>query len=114
MTDIVNPAMFYEKPIGTRGVKWGKKEKQEWFSLQTVKRSYQDEVVAKIDALRDQYEVIQYGKLSLEVNEYPLFAVKSRTWDNSKKSVLVTGGVLQNCDHNIILWASFVSRGSWV
>jgi hypothetical protein len=91
MTD--KKALFYEKVIGTRGVAWGDSEKREWFSQQTIKRSYQEEVLAKIDGLREKFEVIEYGKLSLDVNDYPLFGVKSRNWDNSKKTVLITGGV---------------------
>lgn len=85
--------IFYEKPIGTKGVAWGPAEKKEWFEQQSVKRLYQDEVLSKLDAFKADFEVVQYGKLTLSVNDYPLFAVKTRDWDNAKNTVLVTGGV---------------------
>mmetsp|Transcript_25537 Transcript_25537/g.43073 ORF Transcript_25537/g.43073 Transcript_25537/m.43073 type:complete len:326 (+) Transcript_25537:55-1032(+) len=85
--------IFYEKPIGTKGVAWGPAEKEEWFKQQSVKRLYQDEVLSKLDAFKADFEVVQYGKLTLSVNDYPLFAVKTRDWDNAKNTILVTGGV---------------------
>ena len=41
---------FY--PIGTPGVPWGATERADWLSTIAVKRSYQDEVVAKIETLK--------------------------------------------------------------
>lgn len=58
-----------------------------------MKRLYQDEVLSKLDAFKADFEVVQYGKLTLSVNDYPLFAVKTRDWDNAKNTILVTGGV---------------------
>jgi hypothetical protein len=80
-------------PIGKLNTPWGEEEKQQWLSKQAIKRSYRDEVVAKIDALRDDYEVIQYGSLPYNESRYPLYACKSKRWDNSRKTLLVTGGV---------------------
>jgi len=79
--------------IGTPGVKWGDAECITWFKKQTVKRSYQDDVIAKIDQLTEHFDIQQYGALSIDESRYPLFILKSRSWDESKKSVLVTGGV---------------------
>lgn len=76
-----------------QGVAWGPAEKKEWFEQQTIKRSYHDEVLSKLDAFKGDFDVVQYGKLTLSVNDYPLFAVKTREWDNSKQTILVTGGV---------------------
>ena len=38
-------------------------------------------------------DVVPYGALSLDPARYPLFVVKTRRWEASKPSVLVTGGV---------------------
>ena len=80
-------------PIGTLGQKWAEKENIEWFEAQTIKRSYQDEVVKKITALNIDFDVQQYGALSLDEARYPLFVIKTKNWDPSKKTALVTGGV---------------------
>jgi hypothetical protein len=80
-------------PIGTPGQKWTEKENTQWFEAQTIKRSYQEEVVEKIIALKADFDIQQYGALSLNETRYPLFVIKTKNWDSSKKTVLVTGGV---------------------
>ena len=82
-----------DKQIGTLGQQWGDAEKAQWFSEQTVKRSYQDEVISKVEALAAYFNVIQYGALAIDEQRYPLFALKSKNWQTDKKTVLVTGGV---------------------
>jgi len=79
--------------IGTLGVPWGDAERKAWLAQTTIKRSYRDEVISKLDSLRERFDVQQYGALSLDADRYPLYAVKSRGWDVSKPCVLVTGGV---------------------
>jgi hypothetical protein len=79
--------------IGTPGQKWTEKENVQWFEAQTIKRSYQDEVVEKIISLKSDFDVQQYGALSLDETRYPLFVIKTKNWDSNKKTVLVTGGV---------------------
>ncbi len=79
--------------IGTPGQKWTEKENIQWFEEQAIKRSYQDEVVEKIMALKADFDVQQYGALTLDENRYPLFVIKTKNWDENKKTVLVTGGV---------------------
>jgi len=79
--------------IGTPGQKWTEKENVQWFEEQTIKRSYQDEVVEKIMALKADFIIEQYGALSLDESRYPLFVIKTKDWDENKKTVLVTGGV---------------------
>ncbi|GAA6206236.1 M14 family metallocarboxypeptidase [Thalassotalea sp. SU-HH00458] len=80
-------------PIGKQGKPWGNEEKQQWFALQSVKRSYYDEVITKINALKSDFEIEQYGALPIDEQRYPLFILKSKTFDHAKKTVLVTGGV---------------------
>jgi len=80
-------------PIGNQGEKWRETEKAQWLSQQSVKRSYQQEVVEKLVNLKADFDVQQYGSLSLNPEQYPLYIVKTRQWDNNKPTVLVTGGV---------------------
>ncbi len=82
---------FY--PVGTPGQPWGAPEKAQWLARQRVQRSYADEVVARLDALRDQFDVVQYGQLDYPDGRYPLFALRSRPWDDALPAMLVTGGV---------------------
>ncbi|MFB1073985.1 M14 family metallocarboxypeptidase [Vibrio diabolicus] len=83
----------YIYPIGTPGQPWSEEERKAWLATQEVKRSYQDEVVSKIDALRERFDVEQYGALSYDEARFPLFCIKTRNWDSTKPIVLVTGGV---------------------
>ncbi|MBY6186625.1 M14 family metallocarboxypeptidase [Marinobacter hydrocarbonoclasticus] len=82
---------FY--PIGTPGTPWGEHEKAQWLASISVQRSYQHEVVSKIDALRDRFDVEQYGTLPYDGARFPLFAIKTRDWRQSRPKVLITGGV---------------------
>jgi hypothetical protein len=80
--------------IGTPGRPWGEAEKREWRSRQRVRRSYAQEVVAKIDALRPRFDVSEYGRLAYGPDgDYPLFAIRSRDWREELPIALVTGGV---------------------
>lgn len=82
--------------IGTVGQPWTAKEKAQWLSEQTIKRSFFTEVLPEIEALADQFTLVKYGKLDYEAvcgKTYPLYAVKSRDWQKSKATILVTGGV---------------------
>ena len=72
---------------------WGAVEKENWFKEQTIKRSYLQEVVTKINKLKDNLEITQYGSLTLNPANYPLYLIKSKNYDPSKKTVLITGGV---------------------
>ena len=80
-------------PIGTPGQPWGDAEKAEWLARQRKQRSYADEVLSAIDRLRARLDVTQYGKLDYPPDSYPLFAMKSRGWDDGLPIMLVTGGV---------------------
>lgn len=80
-------------PIGTPGQPWGAAEKSEWLSRQTRRRSYSDDVVARIDALRSRFDVSEYGRLDYGGERFALFAIRSRGWRDELPNVLVTGGV---------------------
>jgi hypothetical protein len=80
-------------PIGTPGIPWGDAEVASWLSRQTIKRSYEEDVLRVIDSLRSRWDVVQYGRLDYHPGKYPLFAIKSRGWRGSVPCVLVTGGV---------------------
>lgn len=74
-------------------IPWGIVEKQNWFKEQTIKRSYLDEVASKIQKLSGNLAVFQYGALSLDPARYPVYLVKTKNFDASKKTIVITGGV---------------------
>jgi hypothetical protein len=80
-------------PIGTPGVPWSAEERAAWLSRQTRHRSYEAEVVSVIERLRPRFDVEQYGRLEYGADTYPLFAIRSRDWNDALPVVLVTGGV---------------------
>lgn len=80
-------------PIGTPGKKWDHEDKMHWQACQSIKRSYQQEVVTLIDDLKNTLAVEQYGELSYAVGNYPLYALKTANFAPSKATVLITGGV---------------------
>lgn len=81
-------------PIGTPGTPWGEAERAAWLARAGVaQRSYRAEVLDALDAFKGDFDVAQYGALSIDPARYPLFVVKTRAWDAAKPSVLVTGGV---------------------
>jgi len=79
--------------IGTAGKKWGTDEKAAWLAAQSIKRSYADEVVSKLQSLKDQFAIEQYGALSVSPDKYPLYVLRSSNWNRHKPAVLITGGV---------------------
>ena len=81
-------------PIGTPGEPWGEKEKAQWKAQQTVKRSYQEEVLNKLfNIIPEGFELKQYGALPYDTARYPLYVVIPKSFDAEKPSALVTGGV---------------------
>jgi hypothetical protein len=80
-------------PIGTAGQPWGAAEKAEWLARQTRQRSYEADVLQRIERLRTHFDVVQYGRVQHGSDSYPLFAIKSRAWREPLPCVLVTGGV---------------------
>ena len=84
-------------PIGTPGTPWGATEKAAWLARQRRQRRYADEVIAPLTAcLPARAELLQYGVLNYArfgFEDYPLYAVRSRSWNTERPVVLVTGGV---------------------
>ncbi len=80
-------------PIGTPGKQWNHEDKAHWLACQSIKRSYQQEVVTLIDELKSTLEVQQYGELNYAAGSYPLYALKTTNFDINKATVLITGGV---------------------
>jgi hypothetical protein len=84
-------------PIGIPGTPWGATEKSAWLARQRAERSYAAEVVSPLqDCLPPQAELFQYGALDysrLGCGIYPLFAARSRAWNQDHPTVVVTGGV---------------------
>lgn len=86
------PTHFY--PVGVPLSPWGEAERAAWLQhVGTPLRSYAADVVARLQPLKESFDVVEYGALSLDRSRYPLFCVKTRGWDGSKPSVLITGGV---------------------
>lgn len=82
---------FY--PIGHAGVAWSDTEKQQWVNSCIKSRSYQQQVVTLLKQLTSDFELIQYGALTIDPASYPLFALTNKQWHNNKPIILVTGGV---------------------
>jgi len=79
--------------IGKPGQPWTNKEKALWLAQQKIKRSFQDEVLTKLERLSSAFDMSQYGSLSIDESRYPLYVMKSQNWQTNQKTVLVTGGV---------------------
>jgi hypothetical protein len=80
-------------PIGQPGKKWGDEDKLTWLNKQSIKRSYHQDVVTKIEQWAADFDVINYGALTHDIKKYPLYLVKTKNWQLNKKNILVTGGV---------------------
>lgn len=87
----MNQAQAY--PIGTPGKKWGDTEKARWFARQHRRRSYQQEVLAKLKPLEAHFRVEAYGALAIDPGRYPLFVVRTPGGNANRPAVLITGGV---------------------
>lgn len=80
-------------PIGTPGQPWGPSEKAEWLARQRRQRSYRDDVLARVEPLRDRFDVDTYGTLDYAPDSYPLCVARTRGWRDDLPCMLVTGGV---------------------
>jgi hypothetical protein len=74
---------------------WGVEEKTSWLSQQTVKRSYQHDVVAKLEKSfpKDSFEVVKYGVLSVDPEKYQTYIVVPKVFNPDLSTALITGGV---------------------
>lgn len=89
----MNSTAAWHEPIGTPGQPWGLPELALWRSKQSRKRSYRDDVLNAIDALRSRFDVVRYGEVTYGEESFPLMAVQSHDWQASLPVALVTGGV---------------------
>jgi Succinylglutamate desuccinylase / Aspartoacylase family len=80
-------------PIGTPGQAWGEAEVALWRSSQVRQRSYADDVLSALEALRERFDVASYGEVVYGEERFPLMAARSRDWQPSLPNVLITGGV---------------------
>ena len=80
-------------PIGNPGLPWGPAEVARWRARQARQRSYEVDVLRAIDRLRSRFDVVEYGRLDYAPDSYPLFAIRSRDWNDALACALVTGGV---------------------
>ena len=87
----MSTARFY--PIGTPGVPWGDAERIAWRERQARHRRHDQDVVPRVEALADDFEIVRYGELAYGDDRYPLLALKSRDWRPELPVALVTGGV---------------------
>eukprot|EP00591_Stephanopyxis_turris_P001825 CAMPEP_0195519498 /NCGR_PEP_ID=MMETSP0794_2-20130614/14900_1 /TAXON_ID=515487 /ORGANISM="Stephanopyxis turris, Strain CCMP 815" /LENGTH=363 /DNA_ID=CAMNT_0040648659 /DNA_START=42 /DNA_END=1133 /DNA_ORIENTATION=+ len=101
--------VLHPSAIGTAGKPWGVDEFNLWRETREKQRCYFTDIVPQIEALREEslFEVIQYGTLPFisknceDVADtdtsgspsFPLFAVRTRDWSDSKPNVFITGGV---------------------
>ena len=80
--------------IGQPGQPWGDAEKSAWRASRRQQRSYAEAVVPRIEALRAQFVVDQYGMLDYGGDgRFPLYVLKSKDWRKELPFALVTGGV---------------------
>lgn len=87
---------FY--PIGIPGQAWGPAERAQWRARQVRQRSYADDVLTAVERLRNRFDVETYGEVAYAdvqhaAETFPLMAIRSRQWDKSLPTVLITGGV---------------------
>lgn len=80
-------------PIGRPGVPWGPAEVEAWRARQARRRSYDEDVLGRVDALSGRFDVTRYGTLNYAGEDFLLIAVRSRNWRADRPCVLVTGGV---------------------
>ena len=80
-------------PIGTPGQPWGEAEVAAWRARQQVRRSYETDVLRRVETLRAHFDVASYGQLDYASGSYPLFALRNRNWRDELPAAVVTGGV---------------------
>ena len=86
-------------PIGTPGQPWGEAERKQWLMTLVKQRDYFGEIVSR--AMRyTSLDLFQYGEVDYRDREiktgklakYPLFAGRSKNWDEKKPLIVVTSG----------------------
>jgi hypothetical protein len=85
--------MAFDPSIGVPGKPWGEAERDQWRALQTQQRSYAEDVVPRIEGLREQFGHVVYGRLEYGDDTYDLHGFHSSEIDPALPMALVTGGV---------------------
>jgi hypothetical protein len=85
--------MNYSISSNTNLLPWTPADRAAWLASRVKSRSYADEVLSKIDALRGRFDLAEYGQIDYGGERYPLLALKSREWHDDLPIVLVAGGV---------------------
>lgn len=80
-------------PIGTPGQPWSPADIAAWRARQHKRRSHADDVVAAIEPMRRDFDVVEYGSVTYDGTRYPFLAVRSRGWNDALPTMVVTGGV---------------------
>lgn len=81
-------------PIGQVGKVWGELEKRKWFNIQSIKRSYHQDVFLRLQKLtKESFDLHEFGVLDYGFKRYPQFLLKNQHWSKKKPNVLITGGV---------------------
>ena len=79
--------------VGASISAWDSDDRVAWLASRVKSRSYAEEVLSKIDAMRERFDVAEYGQIDYGGERYPLLALKSRDWRDDLPVALVTGGV---------------------
>jgi Succinylglutamate desuccinylase / Aspartoacylase family len=74
-------------------VAWGVPERARWLAGQRKLRSYDDDVVSRIERLAARFAVEEYGQLHYPPDRYRQLAVRTPKPRDDRPWVLVTGGV---------------------
>lgn len=82
-----------KKPDTATKAKWEAKDREAWFNKQVIQRSYQNDVVSRLEKLKSNFEVHQYGALTIAPEKYPLYLVTTPSWHTDKPTIFITGGV---------------------
>lgn len=74
-------------------IPWGPEQKLKWFLKQQVQRSYHDDVLVRVQALKKAgLSGDHYGSLTIDPEKFPLYAF--RVGNNpDRPTILLTGGV---------------------
>lgn len=80
-------------PIGIPGQPWGAAEIDAWRKRQVKRRSYADDVLTAVDALREHFDIAQYGAFDYAGEHFAVHVVRTRDWNDALPTMIVTGGV---------------------
>ena len=90
-TSTMSFTRFY--PIGIPGRPWGPEEVAQWRARQVRQRSYADDVLRPVEALRGAFDVAPYGEVVYGEERFALLVLRSKQWQADLPTALITGGV---------------------